>query len=96
MTEKRKPKSYSKAFKEETVALVTEQGYSVADAAKAVGIRSNQLYRWKQEQEALKSGSMLNADDKAELLRLRKENKLLRMEKEILKKASAFFAKEMK
>lgn len=96
MTEKRKNKSYSKEFKEEAVALITEQGYSVADAAKAVGVRTNQLYRWKQEQEELKSGSMLNADDKAELLRLRKENKQLRMEKEILKKASAFFAKEMK
>ena len=94
MTEKRKPKSYSKVFKEESVALVTEQGYSVAEAAKAVGVRTNQLYRWKQEQEALKSGSMLNADDKAELLRLRKENKQRRMEKEILKKASVFFAKE--
>jgi len=39
---------------------------------------------------------MLSADDKAELNRLRKENKQLRMEKEILKKASAFFAKELK
>jgi transposase len=78
------------------VALINDQGYSVAQAAGAVGIRTNQLYRWKQEQEALKSGSLLSADDKAELNRLRKEVKQLRMEKEILKKASAFFAKEMK
>ncbi len=78
------------------MALVTEQGYSVADAAKAVGVRTNQLYRWKQEQEALKSGSLLSTEDKAELIRLRKENKQLRMEKEILKKASTFFAKELK
>jgi transposase len=96
MTEKRTNKSYSKEFKEEAVALITEQGYSVAEAAKAVGVRTNQLYRWKQEQETLKSGSLLNPEDKAELLRLRKEVKQLRMEKEILKKASAFFAKEMK
>jgi transposase len=75
------------------VALVIEQGYRVADAAKAVGVRTKQLYRWKQAQEALKSGSLLNADDKAELLQLRKENKQLRMEKEILKKTGAFFAK---
>jgi transposase len=96
MSEKRKNKSYTKEFKEEAVALINDQGYSVAQAASAVGIRTNQLYRWKQEQEALKSGSMLSADDKAELNRLRKENKQLRMEKEILKKASAFFAKELK
>jgi transposase len=96
MSEKRKNKSYTKEFKEEAVALITEQGYSVAQAASAVGIRTNQLYRWKQEQEALKSGSLLSADDKAELNWLRKENKQLRMEKEILKKASAFFAKELK
>lgn len=46
------------------------------------------------EQEA--SGERLNADERAELTRLRREVKELRMEKEILKKASAFFAKEMK
>ena len=96
MSEKRINKSYSKEFKEEAVALITEQSYSVAQAASAVGIRTNQLYRWKQEQEGLKAGTMLSVDDKAELMRLRKENKQLRMEKEILKKASAFFAKEMK
>jgi transposase len=55
-----------------------------------VGIRTNQLYYWKQEQEGLKAVTMLSADDKAELMRLRKENKQLRMEKEILKKASVF------
>ena len=96
MTEKRKNKSYRKEFKEETVALVVEQGYSVTDGAKAVGVRTTQLYRWKQEQEALKTGRMLTPDDRAELIRLRKENKQRRMEKEILKKASAFFAKEQK
>ena len=96
MSEKRVNKSYSKTFKEEAVALINEQGYSVAEAAKAVGVRTNPLYRWKQEQDALKAGSLLTPDDKAELLRLRKENKQLRMEKEILKKDSSRFAKEMK
>ena len=96
MTEKRKNKSYRKEFKEETVALVVEQGYSVTDGGKAVGVRTTQLYRWKQEQKALKTGRMLTPDDRAELIRLRKENKQRRMEKEILKKASAFFAKEQK
>jgi transposase len=54
------------------------------------------LYRWKDQQEQLSAGTALAEDERAELQRLRKENKELRMEKEILKKASAFFAKEMK
>jgi len=94
--QKRNYKTYSKIFKEEAVALVTEQGYSVAQAAESIGVRPNQLYDWKQKLEQEKTGSRLTGDERAELLALRKENKNLRMEKEILKKASAFFAKEMK
>ena len=96
MSKKRQYKTYSQEFKEEAISLVTEQGYSVADAAQSLGIRSNQLYGWKKKYEETKSDSMLNPDEKAELVSLRKEVKRLRMEKEILKKASAFFAKEMK
>ena len=54
------------------------------------------LYRFKGAIDAEKSGDALSEDERTELKRLRKENKDLRMEKEILKKASAFFAKEMK
>jgi len=54
------------------------------------------VYRWKQQIEDQQQGKVLAEDEREELKRLRKENKLLRMEKEILKKASAFFAKEMK
>jgi transposase len=43
MSDKRSYKTYPKEFKEEALALITEQGYSVAEAAKAVGIRTNQL-----------------------------------------------------
>ena len=96
MSKKRDYKSYTQEFKEEAVALVTEQGYSVADAAESLGIRTNQLYSWKKKLEEAKGDNLLNTDEKAELIKLRKENKRLRMEKEILKKASAFFAKEMK
>ena len=45
---KRKNKTYTKQFKEETVALVAEQGYTVIEAAEAVGVRPNQIYHWKQ------------------------------------------------
>ena len=96
MSKKRQYKSYSQEFKEEAVALVTEQGYSVSEAAASLGIRTNQLYGWKQKQAADQGDHLLNTEEKSELLALRKEVKRLRMEKEILKKASAFFAKEMK
>lgn len=96
MNEKRTYKRYPPSFKEEAVALVTEQGYSVIEAAKSLGIRPNQLYDWKAKLEAEHSGDAWSVDEREELKRLRKENKELRMEKEILKKASAFFAKELK
>ena len=96
MSQKRTQKQYTKEFKEEAVALVLEQGYSVSEAAKSLGIGTSLLYKWKDKIEAQKEGHVLAEDERAELKRLRKENKELRMEKEILKKASAFFAKEMK
>lgn len=96
MTQKRTRKQYSKEFKEEAVALVTEQGYSVSKAAEAVGISTGLLHKWKDKVEAIVAGTALAENEQEELKRLRKENKELRMEKEILKKASAYFAKEMK
>ena len=66
------------------------------EAAEAVGVRPNQIYNWKQRIADEATGSRLTGEDREELLRLRKEVKKLRIEKEILKKASAYFAKEMK
>lgn len=96
MGQKRTYKQYPKEFKEEAVALIIEQNYSVADAAKAVGVNPNMLYNWKQKIEEERQGVVISENEREELKRLRKENKELRMEKEILKKASAFFAKEMR
>ncbi len=96
MGQKRSYKQYSKEYKEEAVDLVRSQGYSVPEAAKSLGIASNMLYRWKDQIETQLEGKTLTIDERKELKALRKENKNLRMEKEILKKASAFFAKEMK
>lgn len=96
MGQKRTYKQYSKKFKEEAVALVRDQGYSVPEAARSLGIASNMLYRWKERFEAQLEGKVLSEDERGELKKLRKEVKTLRMEKEILKKASAFFAKEMR
>ncbi|OUR88718.1 transposase [Gammaproteobacteria bacterium 42_54_T18] len=96
MSQKRTYKQYSKEYKEEAVALVLEQGYSVPKASESLGISPNMLYKWKEKMEEQQKGVLLDGSERDELKRLRKEVKELRMEKEILKKASAFFAKEMK
>ena len=96
MTTESKRRQYAPEFKKEAVALVTEQGYSIAKAAQVVDAGENNLRRWKKELAQEAGGARLNADERAELARPRRENKELRMGKEILKKASAFFAKEMK
>ena len=96
MSQKRQYKQYPKEFKEEAVALGNEQSYSVLEAAKSLGINANLLYRWKDKMDEQAAGTALAEDERIELQRLRKEIKELRMEKAILKKASAFFAKEMK
>ena len=96
MQTKRQARTYSPAFQSEALALIKEQGYSVTEASSALGVRANVLYRWKQEAEDRDNGASLSVDERQELLALRRENKTLRMEKEILKKASTFFAKEMK
>ena len=96
MTTKRTKKVYTREFKEEAVSLVLDQGYSVTEAANSLGVTSKAIYNWKQKIEDQKSGKLLSDDERTELIKLRKENKRLLMEREILKKASAFFAKEMK
>jgi transposase len=94
---KRKRHNYTKEFKEEAVKLVTDRGYSIAEAARNLGVNANFLGRWKKESEqteneSISPGSLVAMQ--AELKRLKKENKQLKMEREILKKAAAFFAKE--
>jgi transposase len=91
--EKRARKQYDEAFKRDAVALVTEQGYKLSEAGRRLGINPNLISRWKQELEPDPTGQRLTADERAELTRLRRENKQLQMETEILKKATAYFAK---
>ena len=95
MNSRRQYKTYTSEFKTEALALINDQDYSVQEAASALGITTSLLYSWKQKAEE-HANSTVNSDERTELLTLRKEVKRLRMEKEILKKASAFFAKEMK
>jgi len=91
---KRKRRTYTAEFKSEAVKLVTEQGYSLAAAARNLGVSANLLRTWKQKYAAMNEGEPMNEDEQMELARLRAENQRLRMERDILKKATAFFASE--
>ena len=93
---KKKRRKHTKEFKEEAVRLISEEGYSYAEAGRNLGVNPNLLSRWKREFEGIELDPGSAAAMQAELKRLRKENKRLKMEREILKKAAAFFAKEQK
>ena len=96
MSEKRR--TYTAEFKREAVELVTEHGYKLTEAARNLGLNINMLRRWKQELTTHKNGAFPGngrlTPEQEELRRLRDENKRLRMERDILKKATVFFAKE--
>lgn len=93
-------KKYSKEFKLDAISLVLEQRYSCTEAAKSLGIHQALLSRWISEhqepdRQAFRGNGKLSAEQ-AEIRRLKEENKRLKMEKEILKKAAVFFAQETK
>ena len=92
-----KRRIFTNEFKTEAVRRVQEDGHRPAEVARELGISRQLLKKWldRAQEIAGESPAMkLNEDEKAELLRLRQENLRLKMEKEILKKAAAFFAKE--
>lgn len=89
-------RAFTREFKVQAVQLVTEKGYSYAEAARQLGITDAQIRNWKKQIDA--AGAQVfpgngNAIDE-EVQRLRAENKRLLLERDILKKAAAFFAKE--
>ena len=81
-------KQYSKQFKIDAVKLVTEEGYKVSETARRLGIHEGILRRWEKRLTAEGThafpGNGKMSSEKEELIRLRQENKQLRMEKEIL------------
>jgi transposase len=89
---------YTAECKRAAVRRVTEHGDGVPEAARNLGITVKMLGRWKRQAEQQTNGSIGGNSQRSaeheELLRLRKENQRLRMEREMLKKATVFFAKE--
>jgi transposase len=96
-TKKRKRRKFSAAFKAETVRLVRDSDKSVTAIARELDLTETALRRWVQQAE-VDAGrgpvGALTTSEREELAQLRRENKRLRMERDILKKATAFFAKE--
>ena len=85
---------FSKEFKVSAVRLVTEQGYAVSQAAKNLGVDPASLRGWLKKFAPSPQDDQSQGAVQAELRRLREENRRLTMERDILKKATVFFAKE--
>jgi transposase len=88
---------YSREFRAEAVSQVIDRGYTVVEVAKRIGVSENSLYRWVgrvREQRDGKSGGGSTAELAAENARLRSELKRTQEERDILRKAAAYFAKE--
>ena len=102
MNSKRKPyKTYTKEFKVEAIRLMNVSDRPSSELAAQLGIRRNQLYKWKDQLEDRGDKAFSNnlgrprKEDQSELVTLRQENERLKEEVEILKKAAVFFAKEL-
>ncbi len=101
MTVKRKPyTTYTREFKLEAIRRMDESDRPASEIAMQLGIRRNQLYKWKDQM--MKKGSVPSAkrgrpkkEDQTELTKVKHELKRVKEENEILKKAAVFFAKEL-
>ncbi len=91
---------YTLEFKKDAARLVNEKGYTHQQAADHLGISLSAIGRWSRAERSSATSSSgkktaLSLTDQTELIRLRRENEQLHMEREILKKAAVFFAKEI-
>jgi transposase len=92
---KRSRRSFTDDFKAGAVRLVLDEGKTVAAAARDLGLTESSLRNWVEQARAdrTKGKTGLTTEERVELATLRKDNRELRMERDILKKAAAFFAK---
>jgi len=90
-------RQYTEEFKAEAVRLVRDSARPVAQVARDLGIADHLLYRWRAEQHQAESQGHTRQSMRAEqgeLVRLRRENVILKQERDFLRRAAAFFAKE--
>ena len=94
--EKRARRQFTDEFKAGAVRLVLDEGKTVAQVARDLDLTASALAGWVKQARADRDGgkSGLTTEERAELAQLRRENRQLRVERDILKKAAAFFAKE--
>ncbi len=96
---KKTRRSFSREYKAEVVELVRKSGKTVGAICRDLGLTETAVRRWVQQAEVDSGGGpagALTTAEREELAALRKQVKTLEMEREILKKATAFFAKESK
>ncbi|CAM3290066.1 transposase [Corallococcus sp. ZKHCc1 1396] len=96
---RRPRREFTAEFKAGAVRLVLEEGKTIPQAARDLDLTESALRLWVEQTKTDRGGGKpgaLTTVEREELSRLRKENRELRMEREILKNAAAFFAKEMK
>jgi transposase-like protein len=94
---RKKKRAFSAEFKAEAVNVVNDSGKSISAVARDLDLTESSLHNWVKQAEidaGRGSAEALTTEEKEELRRLRRENKTLKMERDILKKATAFFAKE--
>ena len=93
---KRTRRSFTDEYKASAVRLVLDEGQTVAAAARDLGLTESSLRNWVEQARADRTEGKtgLTTAEREELARLRKENRILLEEREILKKATAFFAKQ--
>lgn len=99
MTEKKR-RVFDREFKTEAVRLIVDKGYTIAEASRSLGVDYSVLRRWKQQFEAdpqfaFPGKGRLKPQDE-ELRRLKRELERTKQERDILKKALAYFAEEQK